>query len=103
MQSFSTHLAINLYETLAFSPDGKKIAFGHDHTCITLLLLWKPLQQMLQKYACLLSKSRHLSSTSIMMIIKSILNQEKDFTIVSDDNILRFIDCLKRSHKNVKK
>lgn len=76
--------------------DNKALARSTHNGEIEVLQFWKPLQQILQKYTVLLSKSSHLSSTSILIIFQAILNQKNVFTIVSDSDILQFIDFLKR-------
>lgn len=83
----------------ALSPDGKTIAHCAGKGRVELCHVWKPVQRMLQHYAVVLSKSCHLSSTTISMIFKSIINQQNLFALVSDDDILQFVNCLKCSHK----
>lgn len=84
------------FEKVALSPDNKALARSTHNGEIEVHQLWKPVQQILQKYTVLLSKSSHLSSTSILIICQAILNQKNVFTIVSDSDILQFIDFLKR-------
>ena len=91
----------NFVSAVAFTKDRKKFAYCFNHNIIQLHDYWKPVQQLLQKYAVLLCKCQHLSSATILEIFKSILNKQNSWANVSDDNILQFIDALKRLGSNV--
>ena len=81
---------------VAFAPNNKTLALCCMNGTIRLLHFWRPVQHLLQKYALLLCRCRHLSSMTIFYTFKSILKQNNVHTIVSDDDVLNFVDVCKR-------
>lgn len=86
----------NMLNSFPISRDGNRLFSSLHYDLLQLYNFLTPVQRLLQKYIVLLCKCRHLSSATILVIFKSILNQKGAFTIVSDDTILQFIDTLKQ-------
>lgn len=87
----------SIEDCFAFSPDSKILAYypGYGHPVLAANL-WKWPQEMLQKYAFQLCKSRHLSGDTILTIFKAIVKQKGRFIETSERNLQEFIEICKK-------
>ena len=86
----------HMFADFAFSPDNKTLAVSCGYGIIQLWHFWRPVQRSLQRCVLLLCRCRHLSSVTILNIFKLILKQNELFTVVSDGEILHFINVCKQ-------